>query len=119
MPDSALPLADVPAGVHRIVDIKAPGSGIAADLIDRQGLASLNGDDEIKLVLAGRDDYQWAKKMITEDKMWASDVTVSMSGVHPDLDPRDLAAWILEDGLDVRFQIQLHKAVWPELDRGV
>jgi len=119
MPDSALSLTAVPAGVHRIVDIKAPGSGIAAEVVDWDGIASLNGNDEIKLVLSGLDDYNWAKKMIAGGGLWAPEVTVSMSAVQPQLDPRDLAAWILADALEVRFQIQLHKAVWPDVDRGV
>jgi len=119
MPQSALPLVAVPEGVHRIVDIKSPGSGIAAEVIDWDGIATLNADDEIKFVLKDRDDYEWAKKLIQGNRLWSPEVTVSMSAVNPQLDPRDLAAWILADGLNVRFQIQLHKAVWPDVDRGV
>jgi len=117
--EKLLPLAEVPEEVHRIVDVKAPGSGIPADQIDWKGLAALKDKDEIKIVLAGRDDYEWARDLVRFEDRLPGVVTVTFSPVQESLEAKDLAEWILADGLDVRFQIQLHRAVWPEKNRGV
>ncbi len=114
-----LSLQSVPAGVHRVVDLKAPGSGIGSEKIDWDGLASLGKTDEIKVVCANRQDYEWARDLVLAAGHWAEDLRVGFSPVQGSLPARDLAQWILDDGLDVCFQIQLHKAVWPEIDRGV
>lgn len=118
-PRSALPLRDVPAGVHRIVDLKAPGSGLAAGVIDWAGIAALGPGDELKAVLADRRDYEWARDLVRERGRLPAGVPVSFSPVQGGLTPADLAGWILEDGLEVRFQLQLHKVVWPGVERGV
>ena len=112
-------LNEVPAGVKRIVDIKTPGSGIAPDLIDWPGIAALGADDEIKIVCADRQDYVWARDLVRAGDRWPSATTVSFSPVCGELEARRLAEWILADRLDARFQIQLHRVVWPEVDRGV
>ena len=117
--DKLVPLARVPSGVHRIVDLKAPGSGIGAELIDWEGIAGLGAGDEVKVVCAGRGDYEWGRALVREGKRLPPEAEVTFSPVQPDLSPRDLAEWILADGLDVCFQIQLHRAVWPDADRGV
>ena len=117
--DKLLPLDRVPAGVHRIVDVKAPGSGIGDHLIDWKGIARLGPDDEIKIVLAGLADYEWARELVRSGDRLPPGVPVSFSPVQETLEARDLAEWILADGLDVRFQIQLHRAVWPDETRGV
>ncbi len=115
----ALPLADVPKGVHRVVDLKAPGSGIGSEIIDWQGLAMLSSDDEIKVVCAHRQDYEWARDLVLAADRWDKELRVSFSPVQDSLPARDLAQWILEDALDVCFQIQLHKFIWPDVVRGV
>lgn len=118
LPGKAAQLAEVPTGVHRIVDIKAPGSGIVDQKIDWQGIDLLTSDDEIKIVCADHNDYQWARQLVLDGRL-PDDVTVRLSPVQGDLQPRDLAEWILTDRLDVVFQLQLHKVVWPEAERGV
>lgn len=118
-PRSAVPLRDVPAGVHRIVDLKAPGSKLAPGVIDWAGIAELGPGDELKAVLADRRDYEWARDLVREPGRLPAGVPVSFSPVQDGLAPADLAAWILEDGLEVRFQMQLHKVVWPGVERGV
>ncbi|MCP4292037.1 MAG: radical SAM protein [bacterium] len=119
LPGKGLSLLDVPDEVHRVVDLKAPGSGIASKFIDWQGLACLGSGDEIKVVCAGRDDYLWARDLVLQGGHWDPNLRVSFSPVQDTLAARDLAEWILADSLDVCFQIQLHKAVWPDNERGV
>jgi 7-carboxy-7-deazaguanine synthase len=118
-PANAVPLSGVPAGVHRVVDLKAPGSGIAAEMIDWEGIAALDGGDELKIVCADRADYEWGRALVREPGRLPAGVPVVFSPVQDTLPGRDLAEWILEDGLEARLQIQLHKALWPGVERGV
>ncbi len=117
--ENLLPLAEVPAGVYKIVDIKAPGSGIDPALIDWPGISGLGTRDEVKIVITGREDFLWARDLVRGGERIPADVRVSFSPAAGQLEPVRLADWILADGLDVAFQIQLHKALWPERDRGV
>jgi len=121
-----VPLAAVPRGVCRVVDVKTPGSGIAADQVDWDGLASLDAGDEVKLVVTGRADYEWARGLLRDGlpvggrtRRLPDGVPVTLSPGWGDLELRDLAGWILDDRLPVRFQVQLHKVVWPEAEGGV
>ncbi len=114
----AVALAEVPVGVCRVVDIKTPGSGLAPEVIDWDGIATLGADDELKLVLSDRADYEWARGLQRENRL-PRGVPVTFSPGYGALAPRDLAEWILADRLPVRFQIQLHKVVWPEAEGGV
>ena len=118
-PRTLVPLAAVPAGVHRIVDLKAPGSGLEPGVIDWAGIACLGAGDELKAVLADRRDYEWARDLVREAGRLPAGVPVSFSPVQDGLPAADLAQWILEDGLEVRFQLQLHKTIWPGVERGV
>jgi len=117
-PSKLVPLAEVPQGVHRIVDVKAPGSGIDPDLIDWEGIALLGAGDEVKIVVAGREDFAWVKQLLQSGRLPAT-VRVSLSPAAALVDPARLAEWILADGLDVALQIQLHKALWADRERGV
>ncbi len=121
-----VPLDAVPAGVCRVVDVKTPGSGIAAQQVDWDGLGCLTPDDEIKLVITGAEDYAWARDLVTtgievdgHHHRLPANVPVTFSPGWGALPLRDLAGWILRDRLPVRFQVQLHKVVWPEAERGV
>lgn len=115
----ANPLSSVPAGVRRVVDVKTPGSGIPESEIDWEGLAVLGAGDELKFVCLDRRDYEWSRDLIRDGGRLPSAPMRSLSPVHGQLEPRTLADWIVADGLNVRFQIQLHKVVWPDRDRGV
>ena len=112
-------LGEVPAGVRRVVDVKTPGSGIPEEAIDWAGLRTLGAADEIKLVCTGRDDYEWARDLVRGGGRLPAGAPVSLSAAAGLLAPRELAEWILADGLDVRFQLQLHRALWPERERGI
>ena len=100
-----------------IMDVKAPGSG-ETDKNDWTNLERLKPVDEVKLVLAGRADYEWARGLVQERDL-ARRCTVLFSPVHDSLEARSLGEWILEDGLPVRLQLQLHKVLWPGVERGV
>lgn len=113
----ALPVDGVDERVHRIIDLKCPGSGEEAanrwTILDQ-----LRPTDQIKFVIADRRDYEWARDVIGRHRL-CSRIRVLVSPVHGELAPRDLAAWVLADKLEVRFQLQLHKYVWPAETRGV
>jgi len=100
-----------------VVDIKAPGSG-EADRMDWGNLGRLRKKDEVKLVLGGREDYEWARDLVRERAL-AERCTVLFAAVHGQLEPGVLARWVLEDALPVRVQVQLHKILWPGAERGV
>lgn len=113
----SLDISDVDARVVKIVDVKCPGSGEEA--ANRwENLEVIGERDELKFVLADRRDYDWAKDVLQEKGLEARE-GVLFSAVHGRVDPAQIAAWIIEDGLNVRLQIQLHKILWPDEDRGV
>ncbi len=102
---------------HAIVDVKTPGSGMSAHN-DLENLERLRPGDELKLVLRDRRDYEWARALVQERSLGRRN-PVHFSPVHGVLDPSDLSKWILDDGLDVRLNLQLHKYVWGADTRGV
>jgi 7-carboxy-7-deazaguanine synthase len=110
-------IAGVDPRVRRIVDIKCPGSG-EADNNRWENLDLLRETDEVKLVLADRPDYDWARDLIRRRRL-ADRCPVSLSPVFGSVDERQLAEWILADGLAVRLQLQLHKLLWGAETRGV
>jgi len=112
-------LGEVPTGVRRIVDVKTPGSGIGSAQIDWDGIAGLGADDELKFVCCDRRDYEWSRDLIRAGDRIPPGPDAAFSPCYGMLDPADLAEWILADGLDARLQIQLHKIIWPDRDRGV
>jgi len=108
----ALDIAAVDSRVARIMDLKAPSSGETAKNL-LSNIPGLRNNDEVKVVVATRNDYDWAKEMITAHGL-NTRCDVVLSPVAGQLNPTDLAEWILADGLDVRFQIQLHKLLWSD-----
>ena len=106
----ALDIGDVDPRVSRIVDLKAPGSGEEARNLS-SNIPLLTPHDELKLVLAGEADYAWAKARIAEYRL-TDRCPVLLAPVQGQLNPADLAAWILRDKLPVRMQVQLHKVIW-------
>lgn len=100
-----------------IYDIKCPDSGMA-DQNRWENLTHLKKIDEIKLVIASRQDYEWARKTVVDRKLTPRH-RVIFSPVWGILDPASLADWILEDGLPVQMQVQLHKLLWGPDARSV
>lgn len=106
----ALDIAGVDARVSRVMDLKPPGSGEAGK--NRwENVEHLTRHDEVKLVLASEEDYQWARNALREHRL-DERCPVLFSPVHGALSPAVLAEWILRDRLPVRLQVQLHKLLW-------
>ena len=108
----ALDIADVDARVARIMDLKAPGSG-EVDKNRYENIALLRANDEVKIVLADAADYDWARVQIATHAL-DQRCSVLLSPVAGELDPAELAEWVVRDRLPVRFQLQLHKILWND-----
>ena len=113
-----LSVADVPEPVVRIVDVKCPGSG-EAEKTHWPNLDALRAKDEVKFVIRDRRDYEYARDVVARHDLTSRTAAVLFSPVHGVLAPADLAAWILEDRLVVRLQLQAHKYIWGADVRGV
>jgi 7-carboxy-7-deazaguanine synthase len=124
------PLKRVPAGVLKIVDVKCPGSG-EGNTFDLRNLGALNPGDEVKFVLSNRLDYEFARDFVARHGLqrrvqavlfspaFRKDAKGSRDVSHCQLDPRELAEWILADGLAVRMGLQIHKFIWDPATKGV
>jgi 7-carboxy-7-deazaguanine synthase len=104
--------------VHKIMDLKAPGSG-ESHRNRWSNLAHIGAGDEIKFVLASRTDYEWMRDVIQREDLAVRTPNLLASTVFGKLLPRDLVAWVLEDKLPVRVQLQMHKYVWAPDTTGV
>jgi 7-carboxy-7-deazaguanine synthase len=122
-------LANVPAAVHKIVDVKCPGSG-EGGTFRMENLAALTPRDEVKFVIADRADYEFARDFVREHGLETRVAAVIFSPAfrkdatgrtaeNATLDPRALTDWILADGLNVRLGLQLHKFIWEPQTKGV
>lgn len=110
--NGSMNLGKVPGGVVKIVDFKTPGSG-EGDKNLWKNIDYMNNRDEAKFVLTSREDYLWARARVEEYGL-SDRMEVLFSPVIPSLDGRELAQWILDDGLQVRLQLQLHKILWGD-----
>lgn len=109
----ALSIADVDARVSRVMDLKCPDSGeVSRNLYEN--IAHLTKHDQLKFVIGSHTDYDWAKAQITEHGL-TDRCDVFFSPVHQSIPPKQLADWIIEDRLPVRFQLQLHKQLWGDV----
>lgn len=111
-------ISPVDPRVHRIVDLKAPGSG-EHQRVRWENLQLLGPRDELKLVLRDRADYEWARDLIARERLHQRAAQVLLSPVHGELDPRQLVEWVLADGVPARVNLQLHKYVWGKDAQGV
>ncbi len=129
------PLQDVPKAVHKIVDVKCPGSGSAFGSFRMSNLHTLTARDETKFVLRDRRDYEFARDFIhqhLQSRIGAG----TLGGIllspaflqqpsplriadNMELDARDLVGWMLEDGLPARLSLQIHKFIWEPQKKGV
>ncbi|MFQ5600027.1 MAG: radical SAM protein [Candidatus Krumholzibacteriia bacterium] len=113
----AYSIADVPPGVRRIVDMKTPDSG-EMQHNDWANLGRLGPGDEVKFVIQSRRDYEWARQTIRAHRLHER-ATVLLSPEWESTLRSALAEWMLEDALPARYQLQLHKLIWPGVERGV
>jgi 7-carboxy-7-deazaguanine synthase len=123
-------LAPVPAAVRKIVDVKCPASGEAASFRGAN-LALLQPWDELKFVIASREDYDFARRFIAEHQLAGAGPALLLSpafrkDAHGDrsssqclLDPAELAAWMLADAVPARLSLQIHKYIWDPARQGV
>jgi 7-carboxy-7-deazaguanine synthase len=100
-----------------IMDLKCPGSGMQENNL-WDNVERLKPTDEVKFVLADRDDYEWARAIMAQHRL-PERCAVLLSPVHGKLSPRALAEWMLSDALGARLQMQIHKYIWPAGTRGV
>ncbi|EKD26047.1 MAG: hypothetical protein ACD_79C01391G0006 [uncultured bacterium] len=113
----AFSLKGLPRKAHYIVDVKTPSSGMS-DKIHPHIFNKISKIDEIKFVIANRNDYEFSKEIINKYPILKKR-KILMSTVFNKLKPQELARWIVDDKLNVRFQLQLHKYIWGPKVRGV
>jgi len=105
-------ITEVDARVSVVMDLKTPGSG-ECDKNRYDNIDELDSNDQVKFVIANRQDYEWSREQLAKFKL-DQKCEVLFSPVHDQLGTRDLAEWILEDKLPVRLQVQLHKLIWGD-----
>ena len=104
--------------VHRIMDLKTPGSGeVARNLFSN--IEHLTERDEVKCVIGSREDYEWSREKVRTHRLAERCRAVLFSPIFGRIDPREIVDWILADKLPVRFQLQMHKFIWTPTKRGV
>lgn len=117
--NGSLPLDDVPMGVHRIIDLKPPKSGVKHDeKIWTQYAEQWRNTDEIKCVVADREDFDWCIQKLHQYKAFGR-VIIHFSPVWDELKPAELVTWICESQLPIRLNLQIHKVIWDPDARGV
>lgn len=116
-------LAKVPAAVVKIVDVKCPGSGEGGSF-RLENLGALTPHDEVKFVIASREDYEFARKFLSTHGLerhvanvifspaFRKDAQGARDSSHCLVDPRELVEWVLADDLNVRVGLQIHKFIW-------
>lgn len=115
--NGSVSLEGIDPRVTAIMDVKCPGSGMSGRVM-WENIGLLQPRDEVKFVLTDRTDYEWALEVIEKYRL-SEKHKVHLSPAFGVLEPKRLASWILEDGLDARLQLQLHKYIWPDIERGV
>jgi 7-carboxy-7-deazaguanine synthase len=125
------PLGEVPRAVHKIVDVKCPGAGSAANSFRLENLDALTRNDEVKFVISDRADYEFARAFIAEHKVNEKAGGILLSPAFRQtpspqrtadnmmLDPRKLVEWMLADGVPARLSLQIHKFIWEPMKKGV
>ena len=108
----------VDARVHRIMDLKTPGSGECERNLF-SNIDHLTQRDEVKFVIGSREDYEWSRDKVLRYNLAERCHAVLFSPIFGRIDPREIVEWILADNLRVRFQLQMHKFIWSPTKRGV
>ena len=114
----SLPIAPLPKEVIKIMDLKCPGSGECAKN-DYSNIEALSPLDEVKFVITDRADYEWSKEQVEKYDLINRVNSVLFAPVFSEIEPKTIVDWICEDSLPVRFQLQMHKFIWPPDQKGV
>jgi 7-carboxy-7-deazaguanine synthase len=104
--------------VHRIMDLKTPGSGECARNLF-SNIEHLTQRDEVKFVIGSREDYEWSREQVERHALAQRCRAALFSPIFGRIDPREIVEWILADKLPVRFQLQMHKFIWAPTQQGV
>jgi len=104
--------------VHRIMDLKTPGSGECERNL-WSNITYLERRDEVKFVIGSREDYEWSRDRVREHDLAVLCGTVLFSPIFGRIEPREIVEWIIADKLPVRFQLQMHKFIWDPKQKGV
>ena len=115
--NGSIPLHEITHRCIKIVDVKTPGSGEEGSFLD-ENISCLAMHDEVKFVITSRNDFIFSKKFI-KSKLHAFPGTLLLSPAHPDLEAGELARWVLEEKLDCRINLQLHRYIFPGKERGI
>jgi len=110
-------IAQLPPACSCILDVKTPDSGESENIF-WPNLEQLKHRDEVKFVLMSYEDYDWAKEIIQKYRLIPR-VPISFTPAYNKLSPSAVARWLLEDGLRVRLQLQMHKVIWPDGKEGL
>jgi len=113
----SLSIENVPKKVINIIDFKCPSSKMMKKNL-WENIKYIKAKDEVKFVIANKEDYNWAKEKITQYDLTKT-CSVLMSPAYEEIESKIIVEWILKDNLDVRFQIQLHKEIWDPEKKGV
>ncbi|MBX2989934.1 MAG: radical SAM protein [Bacteroidetes bacterium] len=113
----SISIAGVDSRVRRIVDIKCPGSGMVKENL-WENIEFLTAQDEVKFVVGSKDDFQWTVDVIRRYEL-EKKCPIFLSPVFGDVQPIELADWILESGIPARLQLQMHKYIWEPETRSV
>ena len=113
----SLTIKDVPKQVINIIDFKCPSSGMKKKN-HWDNINYLKPNDEVKFIIEDREDYEWAKIKIRQYNLNKKS-KILMSPSYNKIEEKEIAEWILRDNLNVKFQIQLHKIIWKDTDKGV
>jgi len=111
-------ISKVDPRVHRIMDLKTPGSG-EVDKNVWSNVDHLTIRDEVKFVMGSREDYEWSRDKVQRYDLTSRCHAVLFSPIFGRIDPRQIVEWILADKVNVRFQLQMHKFIWSPMQRGV
>ena len=111
-------ISKIDVRVHRIMDLKTPSSGECARNL-WSNIEHLAKRDEVKFVIGSREDYEWSREQVRTHSLAEKCGCVLFSPIFGKIEPREIVDWIIADKLPVRFQLQMHKFIWPPMQRGV
>ncbi len=111
-------ISKIDTRVHRIMDLKTPSSGECARNL-WSNIEHLAKRDEVKFVIGSREDYEWSREQVRTHGLAEKCGCVLFSPIFGKIEPREIVDWIIADKLPVRFQLQMHKFIWPPMQRGV